>query len=62
MGSSFDDRENQTRWMHCIMENAINGRLVLIGCFAGDVPTRVAVAIEAGEVAARDLQADAVAR
>ena len=58
----LDDGENQMRRMRRIMVNAIDGRLVLIGCFAGDVPAGVAVASEAGEVTAGDLQADAVAR
>ena len=48
--------------MRGVMENAIDGRLVLIGGFTGDVPSGVAVPIEAGEVATGDLQADTVAR
>jgi hypothetical protein len=50
------------RRMRRIMENATDGRLVFIGCLAGDLPAGVAVAVEAREVAAGDLQADAMAR
>src|SRR5947209_2854349 len=61
-GSPFDDRENQTRRMRRVMEDAIDPRSVVISRFAGDLPARVAVAVEAREVAARNLVQDAVAR
>ena len=49
------------RWMRGVMEDAIDRRLILVGSFAGDLPTRIAVAIKPREVAARNLQPDAVA-
>src|SRR5438445_8196783 len=60
--SPFDDWENQTRPVRRVMEDAIDRRSVVTGSFAGDLPTRVAVAGEPWEVAARDLQPNAVAR
>jgi hypothetical protein len=50
------------RRMRRVMEDAIDRRSVLIGSFARDLPARVAVAVEPWEVAAGDLQPDAVAR
>ncbi len=44
------------------MEDAIDRRSVLISSFARDLPTRVAVAVESREVAAGNLEPDAVAR
>src|SRR5437588_5423741 len=61
-GSPFDDWENQTRWMRRVMEDAIDRRSVVISSFARDLSARVAVAVESREVAARNLQPDAVPR
>ncbi len=47
--------------MPFIMEDAVDRRLILLTSFAGDYPARVAVAVEAPEVAARDFQPDAMA-
>jgi hypothetical protein len=44
------------------MEAAIDRRPVLIGGLGGDLPARVAVAAEPWEIAARDLQPNAVTR
>jgi len=41
------------RRMRSVVEDAIDRRLILIPAFAGDDPTRVAVAVKSGEVAAR---------
>jgi hypothetical protein len=60
--SPFNDWEDQARRRHRVMEDAIDRRLILIAAFAGDYAARVAVAVKAREVAARNLQADAVAR
>ena len=59
---SFNNWENQTRRMRRVIEDAIGRRSVLIGSLARDLPARVAVAVEPWEVAARDLQPDAVTR
>ena len=50
------------RGMRRVVEDAVDRGLVLIGSFPGDLPARIAVAVEAREVAAGDLQANAVAR
>lgn len=44
------------------MEDAIDGGLIVVGCLTGDVPAGVAVTVESWEVAARNLQPDAVTR
>ena len=49
------------RRMRGVMEDAIDCRLILIPAFAGDYPTRVAVTVKTREIAARNLQPDAVA-
>src|SRR5215831_14476106 len=59
--SSFDHRQDQTRDMRGVVEDAVDCRSVLIRGLARDLTTGVAVATESWEVAARDFQADAVA-
>ena len=51
---SKDEGKNEMRRMRGVMEDAIDRRLVLIDCLAGDVPTRVAVAVKTREIAARN--------
>lgn len=48
------------RWMVGVMEDAVNRRLILVSGFAGDHATGVAVPVKTREVAARNLQPDAV--
>jgi hypothetical protein len=57
----FDDGENQAGRMPGVMEDAVDGWPVLIGGFGRDVSVGVAVAVEPREVAAGDLERDAVA-
>ncbi len=59
---AFDDWKKQMGRIRAIMVDAVNRWLVLIGCLARDVPTDVAVAVEARKIAARNLQPDTVAR
>ena len=48
--------------MRRVMDDAIDRRSVFTSSFARDLPARVAIAIKAWEVAARNLQADAMTR
>jgi len=48
------------RWMGGIMEDAIDRQLILVGGFNGDISACVAVALKPGEIAARNLQTDAM--
>ena len=50
------------RWMRRIVEDAINCRFILIGGFARDDTARIAIAIKAWKITARNFQADAVTR
>ena len=43
-----------------IMKDAIDRRSILVGGFAGDHPTSVAVPVKSREVAARHLKSNAV--
>lgn len=49
------------RRMRGVVEDAVNCRSILIGSLGCYFPTRVAVSVEAWEVAARNLQPDTVA-
>ncbi len=49
-------------WMRGVMADAIDRRLISVTAFAGDYPARVAVTVKTREIAARNLQPDAVAR
>ena len=47
-------------WMHGIMVNAIDRRLISIGGFVDNIAALVADAVKTWEVAARNFQADLV--
>ncbi len=50
------------RWMRRVMENAVERQPELAGGFSCNITTRIAVAVKPREVAAGNLQADAMAR
>ena len=45
-----------------VREDAVDRRPIVLGGFAGDLPARVAVAAGPWEIAARDLEPNAMAR
>ena len=59
---SNNQGQDQMGWVGRVMEDTVDRRLILIPAFPGDHPTGIAVAIESWEIAARNLQPNAVSR